>query len=85
MTMVQHELTSIHNHLKRLDKSIELLEEDFGELDFFAKSNIGALHLNNTQKYSFVHSNARQAAENDGGKMMEQMNSSPWKRQPTMN
>ena len=63
MTEVQHELTTINNHLKRLDKSIEILEEDFGELDFFARRNIYTLHHYNTKEYSFVHRKAESDKE----------------------
>ena len=60
MTTVQHELTTITNRLNRLDKSLETLEEEFGELDFFARHNIYTLHHYTTQKYSFIHSRHQQ-------------------------
>ena len=54
MTTVQHELRGIHNRLESLENSIEMLETDFGELEYFARHNIYSLHQYNLQHNNFT-------------------------------
>ena len=54
MTTIQHEIRRIHNRLESLENSIETVEKDFGELDYFARHNIYSLHQYNLQHYNFT-------------------------------
>ena len=56
MTTVQQELRGIHNRINTLEQSLEQLDKEVGEVDYFAKSNIAAFHLYMTRQYSFPSS-----------------------------
>ena len=43
MTTIQNELRGIHNRITSLEQSVETLDKDFGELDYFARHNIYSL------------------------------------------